>query len=109
MSTIQSIVDLARVTLQDPDEETWTDDELGAHVLAGVQTAFRIAPHLFFGQFDTMPPTSLALGASCPLSADYDRALADFAVARAHLDDDEDARDSESSPFIQLFRVQIGG
>jgi hypothetical protein len=110
VSTVQAIVDLARVNLQDgdPDAQNWSDTELAGHVLAGVRTAFVRAPQLFFGLYDTMPPASLALTDPCPLSPEYDHALADYTVARAHLKDDEDARDAESQPFIQLFLAEIG-
>lgn len=111
MTTVQALVDMARVNLQDgdPTSQNWSDDELAGHLLAGVRTAFTRAPHLFFGMYDTMPPATLGLTDQCPLPPQYDHAMVDYTVARAHLKDDEDARDSESQPFIQLFLSEIGG
>lgn len=109
MSTVQSIVNTARFDLQDPEADNWSDPELAGHVLSGVQLAFVRAPHLFFGQYATMPPASLALTDNVPMDSRFDRALADYVIARAHIKDDEDARNAESAPFVQLFLAQIGG
>jgi hypothetical protein len=108
VSTIQSIINQARVELEDPDGVTWKDPEMVLHALSGLNLAFQIAPHHFFGQYNTMPLATLVLTDSSPLPVQFDRAIADYIVGRAHLKDDEDARDSESAPFLALFRAQLG-
>lgn len=108
MSTAASIIDLSRIDLNDPDAVTWTNAELLKHVLSGVNLAFRVAPHLFFGQYDTMPLHTLTLTDDCLIPSQYDRALADYCTARAHMRDDEDAKDTEASLFVSLFKAELG-
>lgn len=108
MSTMQDVIDLARIDLNDSGKVRWPDFDLLKHANAAVRQSFEMRPDLRLGSFAT-PFADLALAGEFPLPGEYFRAVADYIVARANAVDNEVAETSRSSVFMGSFDKQMVG
>ena len=103
MSTYQSLINLARIPLNDSDKARYSDIDLLAYANSGVLTMFKRRPDLFFGQFTSLPTGNALLADTVPLSAQYIQTLADYVTGRAETADDEHVNAGRAAMFAQLF------
>lgn len=89
--TLQSGVDLARIDTNDADTDALrtSDADMQKHANAALLILFNRAPHLWHGQYGSIPSGELALAAAFPIHAQWMRPFADLIVALAESKDDE--------------------
>lgn len=104
--TYKSIVDLARVPLNDSDKARYPDAALLTFANQGILQIFKRRPDLFVGQFGSLPDGEKALDDAFPLPADYVQTLADYVTARAEMTDDEHVSSGRAAAFAQLFGAE---
>lgn len=107
MATIQEVIDIARVNLNDDAKTRWPDVKLLVFANDGIQRVIELRPDVFLGQFSSLPSGNLALGATCPLPDRYHRALADYILARANMNGSEEGAIEKSAAYAQLFGSEI--
>mgnify|MGYP000327153201 CR=1 FL=1 len=103
---MQTVLDMARVPLNDVDKVRYPDLTLLKYLNAGIAKAYEIRPDLKFGAYDT-PYAELALGATFPLPYAYKQALADYVVFRAETVDDENVVSQRAALFLQSFEKEL--
>jgi len=106
MSTLQSIINDARVLLNDADKNRYADTLLLTYANEALGEAKRIRPDLFIGSFKTAM-TGLALTDNSPLPLEYEAYLKDYIVARSNSQDDEYSIDGRASAFMQRFKTGL--
>ena len=106
MSTLQSIVDDARVLLNDADKNRYADTLLLKYANEALGEAKRIRPDLFIGTFKTAL-SAYALTDSSPLTLEYEAYIKDYVIARANSQDDEYSIDGRASAFMQRFKTGL--
>lgn len=102
MATVQEVLDIARRTLHDDDKVRWPDDDLLSYHNSAIQRAVAIRPDLFLGRFGSLP-TTFAVTDTFPLSARFERPVADYIIARAESKDDEMVTSGRAALFAQSF------
>jgi hypothetical protein len=106
MSTLQVIVDDARVLLNDGDKNRYADSLLLKYANEALGEAKRIRPDLFLGSFKTAL-SSYALTDTSPLTLEYEAYIKDYIVARSNSQDDEYSIDGRASAFMQRFKTGL--
>lgn len=105
MPTMQDLVDLARLPLNDEKVDGvpagWGDTELLGYAHAALRILLAKRPDLFIGQFAS-PPVAPAIGAAFPLDDRVYTAVADYVTAKAMYKNDELAVAGKASSFMQL-------
>jgi|SRR5687768_3245367 len=101
--TYQTVVDLARVPLNDTDKARYSDEQLMLFANHGTLALVKRRPDLFIGQFDSLPSGEAILTDMLPTEAAYAQVLADYVVARAEMTDDEHANSGRAAAFVNLF------
>lgn len=104
--TYQSVVDLARIPLNDADKDRVTDATLLSFANHGMLQLIKRRPDLFVGQFGSMPTGQNVLEDTPPLPAEYVQTLADYCAFRAETIDDEKMNSGRSLAFAQLFGAE---
>jgi len=107
MATMQNVVDLARVDMNDPGKVRWSDAKLLAYGNDALQLAKVLRSDLFIGSLGT-PLADLALGNTFPLPLAYRRLVADFIIGRAALKDDENAQGARAPAYLTTFNRAMG-
>lgn len=89
--TLQSGIDLARVDLNDTDASAYRTDDptMLKHANAALLELFNRAPHLWHGQYASVPSGEQVAAFSWPIHQQYLKAFADIIVAYAESKDDE--------------------
>ena len=106
MSTLQSIVDDARVLLNDSEKNRYADTLLLKYANEALGEAKRIRPDLFIGTFKTAL-AGYALTDNSPLPLEYEAYVKDYVVARTNSQDDEYSIDGRASAFMQRFKTGL--
>lgn len=101
--TYQSVVDLARIPLNDTDKVRYYDATLLSFANHGMLTLAKRRPDLFIGQYASMPDGEKVLGDTFPLPAGYVQTVADYVTSRAEMTDDEHVNSQRAIAFAQLF------
>ena len=101
--TFQSVVDLARIPLNDEDKVRVTDATLLAFANHGMMALVKRRPDLFVGQYANLPTGQNVLTDAFPLAAGYVQTLADYCTFRAESIDDEFINSGRAALFMQLF------
>lgn len=104
MSTLQTIVDGARVLLNDSDKNRYADTLLLQYANEAIAEAKRIRPDFFLGAFKAALPT-LGLTDTSPIPIEYEGYVKDYVIARANSQDDEYSIDGRASAFMQRFKT----
>lgn len=104
--TWQSIVDLARIPLNDGDKTRYPDDVLLAFAGHGLLQVLKHRPDLFIGRFRTLPGPQAVAGDAFPLPPEYAQRVADYVTARAEMADDEHAVSGRAAAFMQLINIE---
>lgn len=103
MTTMQNILDLARESLNDAAKVRWTDPRLLAFANDAIQRLVTSRPDLFLGGFAALPSADLAVGATFPIADRHKRAVADYILARAMMNETEVGAADKAMAYIQLF------
>jgi hypothetical protein len=107
MATYQTVVNLARLPLNDDDPDDllrrYRDAELHTYALHGVQRLWRMRPDLFVGGYSTPPSLSATINSTVPLPDSLVEPLADYVTARAQSKDDESVTSALAPAFFNLF------
>ena len=104
--TYQSVVDLARIPLNDMEKARYTDAALMSYANHGMLQVLKRRPDLFIGQFGSLPIGEAAPADAFPLSPGYAQTLADYVTARAEMADDEHVNGGRAIAFMQLFAAE---
>jgi hypothetical protein len=104
--TYQSVIDLARIPLNDADKVRVSDVTLLAFANHGILALTKRRPDLFVGQYSSLPTGENALTDAFPLPAAYVQTLADYCTFRAETIDDEKMNSGRSLAFAQLFGAE---
>ena len=104
--TYQSVVDLARMPLNDDDKVRYMDATLLIYANHGILQILKRRPDLFIGQFGSLPAGDATLDNTFPLHAGYAQTLADYVTARAEMADDEHVNSGRATAFVQLFTAE---
>jgi uncharacterized protein DUF6682 len=104
--TYQSVVDLARIPLNDADKTRYPDADLLSYANQGMLTIIKRRPDLFIGMFASLPDGEKALTDSFPLDAGYVQTIADYTTARAEMADDEHVDSGRAALYVQLFGAE---
>ncbi len=104
--TWQSIVDLARIPLNDEDKTRYPDDVLLSFAGHGLLQMLKYRPDLFIGRFRTSPGAQALPTDAFPLPPEYAQLLADYVTARAEMADDEHAVSGRAAVFMQLINTE---
>jgi len=105
--TYQSIVDMARIPLNDKDKTRYSDDDLLLFANHGMLAASRRRPDLFIGQFDNLPNGEAQLADEIPVEPGYASVIADYVVMRAEMTDDEHANSGRAIVHGKLFNDEM--
>ncbi|SHL42766.1 hypothetical protein SAMN05216428_102373 [Nitrosospira sp. Nsp11] len=104
--TYQSVVDLARIPLNDADGARYTDETLLAFVNHGLLVVVKRRPDLFVGNFSNLPTGEKTLTDAFPLPAEYIQLIADYVTFRAESADDEHVNSGRAAAFANLFGAE---
>lgn len=104
--TYQSVVDLARIPLNDADQARYPDSTLLLFLNHGLLQILKHRPDLFIGQLANPVEGQNGLGDAFPLPAQYMQTVADYVTARAEMTDDEHANSGRAGLFMQLFAAE---
>lgn len=109
MADLQSVLDLARIPLNDADKDRYSDaDALLPFLRHGLLAAYRRRPDLFIGQLAVTPSfLTLALVDPFPLPDEYIQVFADWVTARAETVDDEHVNSQRAAAFFALFGKDV--
>lgn len=106
MATMQDVVDLARIDLNDADKVRWADTDLLRHANAALALARGLRPDLHLGGFAT-PAADRALGDVFPLPLLYQRAAADYIIGRASAVDNDLGDDARAPAYLAQFEKAL--
>ena len=104
--TYQSVVDLARIPLNDADQARYPDSTLLLFLNHALLQILKRRPDLFIGQFDSPLQGQNGLADAFPLPAEYVQTIADYVTARAEMTDDEHVNSGRAGVFLQLFGAE---
>ena len=105
--TYESVINLARIPLNDEDKARYSDATLLSLANQGVLQMLKRRPDLFIGQFDSLPDGEKILSDTFPLSVAYVQTLADYITARTEMSDDEHVNSGRAALFAQLFSIEV--
>ena len=109
--TYQSVVDLARVPVNDVNKDRYSDDILLSFANHAMLQILKRRPDLFAGQLANLlnlPDGERSLTDAFPLPAEYVQTVADYVTARAEMTDDEHVNAGRAALFMQLFGAESG-
>ena len=106
--TYQSVVDLARVPVNDVNKDRYSDDVLLSFANHATLQILKRRPDLFVGQLANLPDGERSLNDAFPLPAEYVQTVADYVTARAEMTDDEHVSTGRAALFMQLFGTESG-
>jgi hypothetical protein len=105
--TYQTIVDLARIPLNDSGKARYSDEQLLLFANHGMLAAAKRRPDLFIGQFNSLPNGEAVLGNPFELDPAYAEVIADYVVMRAEMMDDEHANSGRALISGKMFNDEM--
>ena len=109
MATNQSVVDLARVTLNDAKKARYSDAILLGYLTSAVRRAYELRPDLRIGSYGTAEDVPSALGGTFPIPDRYIQTCADYISGRAELRDDDATTEARAQAMLALFGSELLG
>ena len=110
MSTLQNVLDLARLPLNDAKDAGGSDalcrtpdSELLTYALHGLLQAWRNRGDLFVGNYANPPQITWTAGQTFPLPDEFIQPIADYVTARAESKDDRAVLTGRAQAFYSLF------
>ncbi len=104
---MQSVVDLARLDLNDAYKVRNTDLDMLSYANDGLARAYAIRPDMRWGAFGTAF-MDLGLTDQFPLNLEYRKAIADFVVACCETHDDPFAIEQRQIQAMKIFMNDLG-
>jgi hypothetical protein len=101
--TYQTIVDLARIPLNDSDKVRYSDAQLMMFANQAMLAMSKRRPDLFIGQFSSMPNGEAGLADSFPIDPSHSQQVADWITGRAEMTDDEHADSGRAAQYVNMF------
>lgn len=104
--TFQTVLDLARESLNDTAKDRYPDATLQKHANDGVDEMFGLRPDLFIGLYSLDYATNgaqYAVSDLLPFDSRFKRVLADYVVFRAEMVDDEHVTSARAELSAKLF------
>lgn len=113
MATFQTVINDARVILNDQESEInpeprYTEAQLLGYAVTALSECRRVRPDLFLSYLTTSF-SSYTAESTVPIQDEYLVALTDYVVHRAELRDDEFAVDGRSAVLLQKFKATLLG
>ncbi len=105
--TVQSVIDLARLDVNDADKVRNTDAHMLSFANDGIAKVLVMRSDLNFGNYAT-GHTDLALTDPFPLSLEYRPGIANYIVMRCETADDAFANEQRAIQGLTLFMKDIG-
>lgn len=106
MATINALIDLARIPLNDSMKLRYPDDILLAFANAGIYRAVEIRPDLRFGLYGT-PMTDVDLSDAFPFPGHFLQTLADYVTGRAMSSSDVASASAAAPAYAKLFELAL--
>lgn len=107
MATIQSVIDLARLDLNDAGKTRNTDADMIQFANDGIAKAYVIRPDLRYGSYGTAY-ADLTTASSFPLPLEYRPAIANYIVMRCETADDAFANEQRAIQGMKMFLNDLG-
>lgn len=107
MASMQSVLDLARLDLNDADGVRNPDTTLIQYANDGLAKAKAIRPDLNWGNYATSY-SDLAASDPFPLALEYRTAIAHYIVLRAEESDDEFALEQRAIQSMKMYLSDLG-
>jgi hypothetical protein len=107
-ATLQTVIDLARATINDDDKVRWPDDECLGYAQNGLDAIYELRPDLFIGQFP-FDSSVLTLVSTLPIEDRYRRQVADYIVMRCETKDDESVVNERAALAYKFFETRLVG
>jgi hypothetical protein len=104
---MQSVLDLARLDMNDADKTRNTDANLLSFANDGIAKAVVIRPDLNWGNYSTAW-ADLTTASSFPLPLEYRPAIANYVVGCAEKADDQFAVEQRAIQAMKLFLGDLG-
>ena len=101
MATLQTVINLARENLNDLDKVRHADVQLLKFANNGIQEMVKFRPDLFLGQYQNADKY-YALIDIFPMSAMYERAIADYIIGRAEMTNTEESSIARAGALLSL-------
>lgn len=106
MATFQTLLDQARLTLQDADKTRYPDAEMVVYANEAMRIYRKLRSDLFFATITT-PLVDYLVGDTFPLSPEFEYPLKRYVIAAAQARDDEYAVDGRMSKFLAQFEKDL--
>lgn len=106
MATFQSVIDDARVTLNDQDGIRYTTTQLMSFCNDGIQEVFRVRPDFRLGQYKATDTIYVATD-QIPIPLKFQNLLNYYVVFRAEMRDDEYSAEGRAGAMRQLFKSEL--
>lgn len=107
MATVQSVLDLARLDLDDADKTRNSDANLLQFANDGMAKAVVMRPDLKYGSYTTAW-ADLTTASSFPLPLEYRPAIVNYVVMRAEVADDAFANEQRATQGLKMFLGDLG-
>jgi hypothetical protein len=108
MATLQTVIDEARVILQDAAKVRYTDAQLTVICNYAIASALRIRPDLDFANVGNAPAT-LLIGDPFPFPPQFEPVVSNYIASRAELRDDEYSVDGRVAVLNNEFKSALVG
>jgi hypothetical protein len=107
--TIQQVVDLARVPLNDALKVRYTDAILLGYYNAAMFRLYEIRPDLQIGSYGTAytPVAIGGIGGAIPVGDRFAMPLADYIGGRAEMKDEESVTSARAQALMQMFVAEL--
>ena len=107
--TVQNVLDLARLPLNDMLKARYTDATLLTYYNTGIFRLYELRPDLQIGTYGTAytPVLAAALSSSIPVSDRFAQPLADFIGGRAEMRDEDAASSGRAQALMKLFADEV--
>lgn len=105
--TVQSVLDLARLDLNDADKTRNPDADMLKYANDGIAKVLVMRPDLNWGNYATAY-TDLAVTSAFPLSLEYRPAIANYIVMRCEASDDAFANEQRAIQGLKLYLNDLG-
>lgn len=106
MATFQSVIDDARVTLNDEDGIRYTTAQLMSFCNDGIQEIFRIRPDFRLGQYKSADTVYVSTD-QLPIPLKFQSLLNYYVVFRAEMRDDEYSGEGRAAAMRQIFKSEL--
>lgn len=106
--TMQQIVDLGRIPLNDTKKTRYSDANLLSFANAAVMRVYEIRPDLLFGTAYVIASSLVSTGAF-PLPDRFAQTVADYIGGRAELKDEDASTQARAQVLLNLFAAELLG